>query len=87
MAISSERVRGLLVAAVVAFLPAWARAQAVQGGPVDPDEREGGGVLVPAATIQPSKVASLEIFGCPRDPSARGRAGQRFSELAGAGDS
>src|ERR1035438_1616108 len=33
-AISSERTRALLLAAAVAFLPAWARAQAVQGGPL-----------------------------------------------------
>ena len=32
MAISSERVRAFLLAAAAAFLPAWARAQAVQGG-------------------------------------------------------
>ena len=60
MAISSERVRALLLAAIVAFLPAWARAQAVQGGPLP-----GPLPLFPA-----SNWWNVDVTSAPVDPTS-----------------
>jgi hypothetical protein len=60
MAIFSERTRALLLAAAVAFLPAWARAQAVQGGPLP-----GPLPLLPA-----SNWWNVDVTTAPVDPNS-----------------